>query len=65
MWLNPFRREWGRSGDAGSGYFEAIWSIINDGGKRRFVERRRWAGPLGDPYMGREKLAEEIGDGWC
>ena len=41
--------------------FEAIWSIINDGAEayRGVVPADR----LGDPYMGREKLAEEIGDG--
>jgi len=41
--------------------FEAIWSIINDGAEayRGVVPADR----LGDPYMGREKLAEEIADG--
>jgi GNAT superfamily N-acetyltransferase len=41
--------------------FEAIWSIINDGAEayRGLVPADR----LGDPYMGREKLADEIGDG--
>ena len=41
--------------------FEAIWSIINDGAEayRGVVPADR----LGDPYMGREKLADEIADG--
>jgi len=41
--------------------FEAIWSIINDGAEayRGVVPADR----LGDPYMGREKLAEETADG--
>jgi GNAT superfamily N-acetyltransferase len=41
--------------------FEAIWSIINDGAEayRGVVPADR----LGDPYMDREKLAEEIADG--
>ena len=41
--------------------FEAIWSIINDGAEayRGVVPATR----LGDPYMGRETLAEEIADG--
>jgi len=40
--------------------FEAIWSIINDGAEayRGVVPADR----LGDPYMDREKLAEEIAD---
>jgi GNAT superfamily N-acetyltransferase len=41
--------------------FEAIWSVINDGAEayRGVIPADR----LGDPYMKREKLAEEIADG--
>ena len=46
--------------------FEAIWSIINDGAEayRGVVPADRLpADPMNAPYMGREKLAEEIGEG--
>jgi len=46
--------------------FDAIWGIINDGAEayRGVIPADRLpADPMNAPYMGREKLAEEIGDG--
>jgi len=41
--------------------FEAIWAIINDGARayKGIIPEDRWT----EPYMSREKLRHEIGDG--
>ena len=61
MWVDSGLGDMGMIRRCGERDFEAIWSIINDGAEayRGVIPADR----LGDPYMGREKLAEEIADG--